>query len=433
MLKRLFLFFSFLIVATAASAAGLADGEVERRIAALEGVCETKELPAGDFAAKYEVMLTQPLDWNDPEAGTFEQRVVVMHVGWDCPTVLITQGYDANLALREKYRDELSVFFDANIIFVEHRYFDRSMPEPCDWRYLTAENSAYDLHRIAETFRTIYPGKWIASGISKGGTTTMLYAAYFPDDMDAYVPYVGPLCKAREDKRFGPFMAQVGTPEERAAVEAFQTELFRRKARLMPAFRALCQKKGCEFRLPLEEIYDYCVLEYAISFWQWGLDVEKIPALTASDGELFKALVTCAGPEYFVKQGGLTSFFVQAAQELGYYPYDLRPFREYATIRTTKDYLRRIFLPDELRHAKFSKRLYRKVARYLKRNDPRMIMVYGGDDPWTAPGAGWTVTPEKRNMHLFVEPGGSHLTRISTLPDSLREEAIATLRGWLEE
>ena len=52
-------------------------------------------------------MLTQPLDWRHPERGSFLQRVVVMHVGWDRPTVLITQGYDANLALPEKYRDEL--------------------------------------------------------------------------------------------------------------------------------------------------------------------------------------------------------------------------------------------------------------------------------------------------------------------------------------
>lgn len=62
-----------------------------------------------------------------------------------------------------------------------------------------------------------------------------------------------------------------------------------------------------------------------------------------------------------------------------------------------------------------------------------MIFVYGGDDPWTAPGAAWTVTPDKRNMRVFVQPGGSHRTRISTLPDSMRREAIATLQGWLAE
>lgn len=432
MLKRLTLLCLALFAAMTV-AVGAPDGDIEKRIAALEGVCETNSLPAGEFTGKYEVMLTQPLDWRHPEKGSFRQRVVVMHVGWDRPTVLITQGYDANLALKEKYRDELSKFFDANIVFVEHRYFDRSTPEPRNWRYLSAENSAYDLHRIVELFRPLYPAKWIASGISKGGTTTMLYAAYFPEDVDMYVPYVGPLCTAREDKRFGPFLAQVSTPENRAAVRAFQTEVFRRKERLMPAFRAFCEEKNYEFRLPVDEIFDYCVLEYAFSFWQWGLPVDRIPASTASDKEMLDYLLAAAGPEYFTAENPTTPFFVQAAQELGYYPYDLEPFREYASVRSTKDYLRRIFLPDNLRHVKFSRKLYKKVARYLERNDPRMVFVYGGDDPWTAPGAAWTVTPEKRNMRVFVQPGGSHRTRIATLPDSLRREALAALQGWLAE
>lgn len=432
MLKRLTLLCLALLAAVAV-AVGAPDGDIENRIAALEGVRETKPLPAGEFVGKYEVMLTQPLDWRHPERGTYLQRVVVMHVGWDRPTVLITQGYDANIALREQYRDELSKFFDANIVFVEHRYFDRSTPAPRDWRYLTAENSAYDLHRIAELFRELYPNKWIASGISKGGTTTMLYAAYFPDDMDIYVPYVGPLCTAREDKRFAPFLSRVSTPENRAAVKAFQTEAFRRKERLMPAFRTFCEEKNYKFRVPVEEIYDYCVLEYAFSFWQWGLPVEKIPAADASDEAVFGYLLTTVGPEYFTAENPTTPFFVQAARELGYYPYDLEPFRQYATVRTTKDYMRRIFLPEELRHAKFSKKLYRKIAKYLEKNDPRMILVYGGNDPWTAPGAAWTVTPDKRNMRVYIEPDGSHRTRISTLPDSMRREAVSTLGAWLAE
>ena len=62
-----------------------------------------------------------------------------------------------------------------------------------------------------------------------------------------------------------------------------------------------------------------------------------------------------------------------------------------------------------------------------------MIFVFGVDVPLRAPGAAWTVTPDKRNMRVFVQPGGSHRTRISTLPDSMRREAIATLQGWLAE
>lgn len=430
MIRRLSLL-CLALFAAAFFAVGALAGNVDKRIATLDGVCETTSLPSGPFAEKYEVMLTQPLDWHNPEAGTFRQRVVVMHVGYDRPTVVITQGYDANFSLKETYRDELSELFDTNIVFVEHRYFDRSTPEPLDWQYLTAENSAYDLHHIVGLFKQLYAGKWIASGISKGGTTTMLYAAYFPNDVDMYVPYVGPLGTAVEDKRFNSFMAQISTPENRAAVKALQVELFERKGRLIPAFRALCDEKGYTFRLPVEEIYDYCVLEYSISFWQWGRKVTEIPALTATDEVLLDELIRNAGPEYFSENNSIAPFFVQAARELGYYPYDLKPFRKYTSVRTTRDYVRRIFLPEELRHAKFSKKLYRKVSKYLKENDPRMIFVYGGDDPWTAPGAAWTVTSDKRNMKAFVEPAGSHRTRIATLPEAERREAVETLRAWL--
>ncbi len=430
-MKRLSLFCLLLLVLLGVRAGEVVD-PVRLRLETLGGITEIRPLKAGEFAAKYELMVEQPLDWKKPAAGTFGQRVVLMHVGYDRPTVVVTQGYGAGMALPEGYRDELSKLLDANIVFVEHRYFDRSMPEPCDWRYLTAENSAHDLHRIVELFRNLYAGKWIATGISKGGTTTMLYAAFFPGDVDAYVPYVGPLCTAREDDRFAPFMAQIGTPEARAAVEAYQVELMRRRERLLPAFGEYCRSHGYSFRLPLAEIFDYCVLEYAVSFWQWGKDPATVPAADADDECMLSHLLATSGPGYFDRNSSIASFFVQAARELGFYPYDLEPFRDVTVLRTTDDYLRRIFLPEELRDVRFSKRLCRKVSRYLRRNDPRMIFVYGGDDPWTAPGAAWSVVPGKRNMRVFVEPGGDHRTRIATLPEPMRREAEELLRGWIE-
>ncbi|MEG1405657.1 MAG: S28 family serine protease, partial [Alistipes sp.] len=197
MMKRLLLLWVTLFVA-ATTALGAPASELQAHIAALNGVCEIKALPTDEFQEKYEVMITQPLDWHDLSAGTFSQRVLVMHVGYDRPTMIITQGYDANFAMPVEYRDEISKYFNTNIILVEHRYFDRSTPQVVDWQYFTAENSAFDLHSIVQLFRPLYPNKWIASGISKGGSTTMLYAAYFPNDVDIYVPYVGPLCTSVE-------------------------------------------------------------------------------------------------------------------------------------------------------------------------------------------------------------------------------------------
>ena len=364
---------------------------LQQRLEKLERAVEVTPLESTRFDEKYELVLRQPLDWQAPEKGSFTHRIVVSHAGFDRPTILVTEGYGAKYAYRPDYREELSQLLDAN-----------------------------------------YPGKWIATGISKGGTTTMLYATFFPGDVDGYVPYVGPVNRSREDGRHEKFLRRVGTADERAAVERFQTEVLRRRDRLMPRFEAYCREKGYEFRAPLTEIYDLCALEYAFSFWQWGSNSYEIPATSATDDELFDYFIGAVDPEYFVRETPTTSFFVQAARELGYYGYDTRPLRKYLSIRNSKDYLRRIFLPDELRDLDFDRTLYRRMHRYLKREDPNMVMIYGANDPWTASGAAWAVTPRKRNMKLFVQPGGSHRTRIATLPKPMREEAIAAIRGWLE-
>ena len=184
--------------------------------------------------------------------------------------------------MNPKYQEELTKLLDANLVFVEYRYFLESIPEPCNWDYLTAENSAYDLHNVNQTFKQLYTGKWISTGISKGGQTTMLYRAFFPDDVDISVPYVGPLCKGVEDGRHEPFLRKVGTKKERKKIEGFQLEVLKRKADMLPLLESFSKEKGLEYRIPIAEVLDYCVLEYPFALWQWGTSVSVIPSLHGS-------------------------------------------------------------------------------------------------------------------------------------------------------
>ena len=390
-----------------------------------------KPLETNRFSEKYVMFLTQPLDHRHPEKGTFRQRVIVGHVGFDRPTVIVTEGYGAGYALRSQYREEISELFDANMIFVEHRYFLESTPDPCDWQFLTAENSAEDLHSVTATFKTLYSGKWISTGISKGGQTSLLYRAFFPDDVDVSIPYVAPLCYDLEDGRHEPFLHRVSTKEDRKKVEDFQLEALKRKASLLPRFEKLCTERKHTFRIPLEEIYDYCVLEYSFAFWQWGTPVGQIPESSASDEIIFGHLLNISDPSYFSVESSNLSFFVQAARELGYYGYDVTPFKSYLSIETIKDYLRHIMLPEDLENIKFDKKLSKKIVRFLKKNDPKMIFIYGENDPWTAAGVTWL--KNKKNIHVFLEPGGSHLARISTMPEPERQKIISIIKEWLGE
>ena len=209
---------------------------LQEKLKEITQITKVNPLESAEFAEKYVTYFTQPLDHKHPEKGSFSQRVVVSHVGFDRPTVIVTEGYGAAYALYPKYREELSRMFNTNMIFVEYRYFLESTPEPRDWQYLTAENSADDLHAVRNAFKNIYPGKWIATGISKGGQTAMLYRTFYPNDVDITVPYVGPLCYGVEDGRHEPFLHQVGTAEERQKIEDFQLEVLKRKATLLPRF-----------------------------------------------------------------------------------------------------------------------------------------------------------------------------------------------------
>ena len=406
---------------------------LQEKLKEITQITKVKPLESPEFTEKYVTYFTQPLDHKHPEKGSFSQRVVVSHVGFDRPTVIVTEGYGAAYALYPKYREELSRLFNTNMIFVEYRYFLESTPEPRDWKYLTAESSADDLHAIRNAFKTIYPGKWIATGISKGGQTAMLYRTFYPEDVDITVPYVGPLCYGVEDGRHEPFLRQVGTEDERRKIEDFQLEVLKRKATLLPRFEKYCAEKKYEFFGTVEEIYDYSVLEYSFAFWQWGTPVSTIPANNATDDEIYKHFMAISEPSYFAKGGGNESFFIQAARELGYYGYDVKPFKKYLSIKSSKGYLKRLMLPADGKDIKFDKTLSKKITKFLKKNDPKMVFIYGEIDPWSAAAVTWLDTSKKKNMHIFVEPRGSHKARISTLPEDMKQEAIRIIKEWLEE
>ena len=423
-----FLLLFFLSVMTVMAALG----DLQEKLAALKGISGIEKLQSDHYPEKYVVRITQQVDPKDPAAGTFTQRVIVGHVGYDRPTIIVTEGYGAAYALNPKYQEELSKLLNANLVFVEYRYFLESTPEPKNWDYLTAENSAYDLHNVRNTFKQIYPEKWISTGISKGGQTTMLYRAFFPDDVDFSVPYVGPLCKGVEDGRHEPFLRKVGTKAERKKIQDFQLEVLKRKSDMLPLLESYCKNKNLTFRIPMPEVLDYCVLEYSFALWQWGTSVSTIPSKSADDEALFDHLMNISGPDYFAESQPNISFFVQAARELGYYGYDVKPFKKYLTIDSAHGYLNRIMLPGELvGKVDFRPALYHKIYNFLKDNDPKMIFIYGEIDPWSA--AMVPAFKGKKNEQIYIQPRGSHRARIGNMPEDMKERILTQMNKWLAE
>lgn len=374
-----------------------------------------------------EVMIEQPLDHRNPDGEKFAQRLYISHIDPSRPVVFVTAGYDA----KYYYTSEIAAEFRCNQVMAEHRYFGRSRPDSLDWGYLDTWQAASDHHRIVQIFRDLYPEKWISTGISKGGQTVMYHSFYYPGDVDARVPYVAPLNYSIEDERIYSFLDQVGSPADRRKVKRFQKLALKHQERYIPAFREFSEKKGYTYEITggVEKAYEYCVLEYAFAFWQWGyVPVQKIPGRIVSPRALVEHMNKVAGFDYFSDAHMIENrpFLYQALTEMGYYGYRLDDFKRY--ISHVDNPVFTFTLPEEV-EVSFDPDLSREVEQYLKEEADSFIYIYGEYDTWSATAVTSTGTT---NSRIFIKEGGSHRTRINNMPDHQKEEVYKTLESYLQ-
>lgn len=432
-MKRI-LIFIHLLLATILVVAQQDTTAFMRQLIALNGISDVQILQSRSFKEKYVMKIRQNVDGDNSEKGTFGQRIFVCLRDVNAPTVIVTEGYSASYGLSPGYDIELGRLFNANIVLCEYRYFDQSVPDPCNWDYMTVGNSLRDLHNVRMTIGQLFKGKWISTGTSKGGQTTMFYRAYYPDDVDASVSYVAPLNRSVEDGRHEVFLAKkAGTAEERAIVLKAQQEMLKRRATMVPRFKEYCEKYGYHFYLPIDEIFDYMVLEYAFAHFQYGTQASAIPSVTGPDEPLFNHFVSVSGPDYFAYPNRYLPFDVQAIRELGYYGYSLKGLKKWTKVKSTKGYLKKIMLTPELRHYEFDPTLYKHTVKFLKKEDPTMIFIYGEADPWSASGVcTWLNCKKKQNMRVYVQPGGNHGANITNMPEPDKSDIMSRLNKWLQ-
>lgn len=173
----------------------------------------------------------------------------------------------------------------------------------------------------------------------------MFYRSYFPDDVDISVPYVAPLNKGVEDGRHEKFLQYQVSTKETDKGARFPVAPLQAKAALLPMFEKYCNDKKYVFNAPLAEILITLYSNTPLLFWQWGEDINKIPAREADDKTVFDYWINMCEPDYFTNYNATASFDVQAARELGYYGYYTKPFKKYLSIKTAKGYLKKLMVP----------------------------------------------------------------------------------------
>jgi hypothetical protein len=399
--------------------------DIESRLKELPGVTVEKIQGDTTFAEYYEMWFTQPVDHENPELGTFKQRVLLGHHAFDRPMVVEIQGYN----IWTEKAGELSKLLDANQLTIEHRYFNNSRPDSLDWKYLNIKQAAADQHAVIQALKSIYKNKWISTGISKGGQTTIYHRYFYPNDVDASVAYVAPMNLEREDKRIHEHLAKVGSEESRTKVKDFQVVCFENRKELLPLLKEHAEKNKYQFPMGFEKALDLNILEYSFAFWQWGnTNCDEIPDSNAGANDLFSHL-TKTSPFNFFDSAGIIQqqpFFYQALTEIGMYSYEVAPFKKY--VNYDKDLTFDFTLPEGV-DGTFNPKSMLAVNKWLQTDADKMLFIYGEYDPWSA-----TQVHLKDNLKCrkFIRPEGSHGTRIRNFSPEKQAKILQTLEAWLE-
>ncbi|GLZ37276.1 S28 family serine protease [Actinokineospora sp. NBRC 105648] len=404
--------------------------DIAERLRAIPGltvVSESATPPAGYrfFLLTYK----QPVDHRHPRGASFEQRFQLLHKDTARPMVLHTTGYNMST---NAFRSEPTRLVDGNQISVEQRFFTPSRPSPADWDDLDIWQAATDHHRIVAALKPVYPAKWISTGASKGGMTSVYHRRFYPGDVDGVVAYVAPNdVNNPADRAYDRFFATVGTDAAcRTRLEDVQREALKRRTALVAKYQAAATAAGWTFDKVLGSIdkaYEMTVLDTEWAFWQYSLqsDCPTVPAKTATDDELYAFIDTIAGFAFYADQGitPYAPYYYQAATQLGWPQPRFEHLR--GLLRYPGLYQANSSLPKDLR-SPHDPRAMIDVDKWVRSQGSQFLFVYGSNDPWGAE----QFVPSRRDSHLYVAPGANHGANIAALVPAERDAATATLQRW---
>jgi hypothetical protein len=374
----------------------------------------------------FELKIKQPLDHQHPEKGYFYQRAFLTHKAFDKPMVMYLSGYNQD----RPYKNELTKLLDANQLSIEHRYFGKSVPDSLDYKYLNLEQATADLHHIAEVFKKIYAGKWISTGISKGGSTTIFYKYFFPNDVDVAIPYVAPLNREYEDQRLYTFQDTVGSKSCRQKLFSFQKRMLKHRKEILPLLQMYSDGAGLKFStVTLEQAFEYSVLEFPFAFWQYYTSCDEIPSETSSLLAATQYLLKISDIKSYSEEHilGYLSHYYQAATEMGYYGYRTEPFKNDLKALPLQPHPYAAIVPKRI-PVHFDGTLLKKANDWIAKEGNRMIYINGAVDTWSATG----VAPfDKVDAQWFLLSGKNHRTaRFMNMTPDEKQRFIKTLERW---
>lgn len=395
------------------------------RLRAIDGMT-VEELPTSLEGYRFfSLHYDQPADHAQPDGATFPQAMTLLHRDAEAPMVLVTRGYGNPSS---DSRTELAQVLDANQLSVEHRFFNASTPLGGDWELLTIEQAAADHHRIVEAIKPLYTGVWISTGASKGGMTATYHRRFYPEDVDATVPYVAPISFGAPDDAYLGFLATRGTASCRNALSAVQREVLERRESMISLINDRYGDLSYDRVGGLDRALEMVTIELPFGFWQYSGEsyCSQIPSTTASDVQVFDFMDDFVG-WYFASDfifDYYDPYFYQAQTQLGY-PAVARD--HLADLLQTDVPDLEEGLPPEGTDPTYDPAVMIDIAQWLSDQGERFLFIYGGNDAWT--GGAFDIG-DATDSYVFVDPGGTHGAHIGSLDPADRDQVLGILSRW---
>ena len=397
-----------------------------------KGAMEKKKKGELDYLSQYSMFIEQPVNHNQPDADKFKQKVCIMFRGFDRPTILVTEGY-----IWEKFRDaeDIGINLKANMVHVEHRNFGESFNQDRGkWEFETSAQASADLHAVYLALKPIFKGRWMSTGTSKNGETSIDYAYYYPGDMDLAAAFCSPFNLSLDDKRYGEYLFnEVSTKELRDIMkENIRIALKDGEEGL---YKKACEEfKKKELPVPSFAEYVYSTFDTFFSLFQYTLPSKQkkaIESIIKTESSLVAAICDNIAD---LRNKGLYTYFVDCAKEQGFpnagYDY-------FADLLEGTSFKAEDVLPSELHSEdRWLVKYYDNSVRtdmsktFFVNSTVPLLFYYSQDDPWSAG------KPEKigPNARMIINPIGVHSAKINDpayCPADVKQEVMDYIRTYI--
>lgn len=388
---------------------------------------------------------------DNPSLGTYKQQVVLVYSRADDPVVLHTEGYTLSgiqsgegnknrldkmdfptflYTLSKDYADYNNKF-NVNCVAVEYRYHGFSLPEgnTDKFTYLNAKEHSADLHAIVTDLKKYLfnkDNKWLSTGVSKSGMTTYQYAYYYPNDVDAYFPFVAPLPLQLFDMRIGDYIIKSSVKDKLADLKRVFQKLANDEAIMAATVDSILKRdnetsKFSEYKGDDRDTIIYNTISTCMyklfgkqSYGDYDTWTALIPSENASPATYAEFFMIDENDDRIKRKTSATRttlvkredpFVAQISVDQGNLAYNFEWFREDGLSLVNAN-VKKMIVDEETRKKNSDAiDLQVKIKEWLTTTTCKMMFIYGEDDPWTGAAID---DPTNPNVQKVMVPHGTH-------------------------